>query len=336
MAGQLKSMLGGAAVAALLIIPASAGNPGDWTSGAWRSFGVNGVKVDAVVGRLRVDVKPQAQVSVQVSGKKDRVGRLAIHQEGDTLVIEGDNSNAVWDWRTWFDFSDRNDSTKDLDVHVVMPKGTSLRVEDMIGDANIGDTEGDVSFEAAASKAVIGRTREAHISMAGEGKIQLAPVSGDLHLDIEGAGDIKAQSSKSVHAEISGSGSAYLGPIQNGLHLEINGTGDFNAASVNGPVHVEINGAGSVNIPQGTADPLHVAIAGVGNFVFGGVAVDPHIDAYGVGAVKLRSYRGQLHSGGMADVKIGPDGFPPPPAPPAMPAMPAPPKAPPPPKPPQH
>jgi hypothetical protein len=326
-------MLGGAAVAALLIIPASAGNPG-WASGAWQSFSVSDVKVDSVVGRLRVDVKPQAQVSVQVSGKKERVARLVVRQSGDTLVIEGENSNAVWDWHTWFDFSTHNDNTKDLDVHIVVPKGMPVGVEDMIGDATIGDTEGDVHFEATDSHATIGRTKEAHITMAGTGKVQLADVSGDLHLEIAGAGNVKAQSSKSVHAEIAGSGSAYLGPIREGLHLEIDGSGDFNAASVNGPVHVDINGAGSVNIPQGTADPLHVEIAGVGNFVFGGEAVDPRVDAYGVGSVKLRSYRGQLHSGGMADVKVGPEGFPAPPAPTAPPAPvapkapPAPPKAP--------
>jgi Putative auto-transporter adhesin, head GIN domain len=332
MAGQWKSMLGGAAVAALLTIPASAGNPSGWTSGGWRSFGVNDVKLDAVVGRLRVDVKPQAQVSIQVTGKKERVDRLAVHQVGDTLVIEGENSGAVWDWRTWFDFSTHNDDSKDLDVHVVVPKGTSMRVENMIGDATIGDTEGDLNFEATSSRATIGRTRNAHIDMAGSGRIQLADVAGELHLEIAGSGNVKAQSSKSVHAEIDGSGSAVLGPIQNGLHLEIDGTGDFNAASVNGPVHVAIAGAGSVSIPKGTADPLHVEIAGVGNFVFGGEAVDPHIDAIGVGSVKLRSYTGRLHSSGMAEVKIGPDGFPAPPTPPAPPASAAPKAPPPPPK----
>ena len=332
MAGQWKSMLGGAAVAALLIIPASAGSNGNWTMGQWQSFGVGDVKIDSVVGRLRVEVKPQAQVGVQISGKKERVARLAVHQVAGTLVIEGENSNAVWDWHTWFDYSSHNDSTKDLDVHVVVPKGTTVRVEDMIGDATIGDTEGDVHFDAASSNATIGRTKNAHIEMDGTGKIQLADVAGELHLEIAGSGNVKAGSSQSVHASVEGSGSAYLGAIRGGLHLEIDGTGDFNAASVNGPVHVDINGAGSVNIPQGRADPLHVEIAGVGNFAFGGEAVDPHISALGVGSVRLRSYKGDMHSTGMAEVKVGPEGFQPPPAPPLAPAAP---KAPPPPAPPK-
>lgn len=326
MASQLKSMLGGAAVAALLIIPASAGNPGGWMQGPWRSFGASNVKVDTLVGHLRVEVKPQAQVTLQVSGKKERIDHLTIRQSGDTLIIEGENSNAVWDWHTWFDFSSHDQDTKDVDVHLVVPKGTDLNVKDMIGDAQIGDTDGDISFEAVASNSTIGRVKEAHISMAGSGKIVMSDVVGDLHLEIAGSGKIKALSSHTVHADVAGSGSADLGRIANGLNLDIAGSGDFNASSVNGPVHVDIVGAGSVNIPQGTADPLHVDIMGAGNFVFGGEAVDPHISALGSGSVKLRSYRGRLSSDGMADVKIGPEGFPAPPAPPAAPAPPAPPK----------
>jgi len=318
MAVQWKSMLGGAAVAALLIIPAAAGD-GGWIMGPWRSFQVNDVKVDSIVGHLRVEVKPQAQVGVQVSGKKERFDHVSVRQSGNTLIVEGESRNSVWDWHTWFDFSDHENSTKDLDVHVVVPKGTSLDVEDMVGDAAIGDTEGDVHFDAVNSNTTIGHVRQAHLSMAGSGTIAVAQIDGDLHLDVAGSGRVKAGSARAVHADIAGSGTADLGRIRE-LHLDIAGSGDFSAQRVDGPVKVDIMGAGSVNIKEGVADPLHLDIAGAGNFVFGGEAVDPHISAFGSGSVKLRSYRGKLSSDGMADVKIGPDGFPPaPPAPPAKP-----------------
>jgi hypothetical protein len=328
MANQWKSVLGGAAVAALLIIPASAGSgDGSWTQGPWRAFNVSTVKVDSLVGKLRIDVKPQAQVTVQVQGKKNRVDHLKVRAAGDTLVIQGENENAVWDWHSWFDFSAHDDSTKDLDVHVVVPKGTDITVKDMVGNAAVGDTEADIRFEAVASNSTIGRVKEAHISMAGSGKIQMSDVMGELKLNIAGSGKIRAASARGVDADIAGSGTAELGAINGGLKLDIAGSGDFNAAKVNGPVDVDIVGAGSVNIPQGVANPLHVDIMGAGNFVFGGEAIDPHISALGSGRVKLRSYKGRMNSDGMIDVQIGPDGFPaPPPAPPAPPAPPKPPR----------
>jgi hypothetical protein len=325
MASQLKSILSGAAVAALLTLPAAAGN-GDWTMGPWQSFNTNSVKVDSVVGKLRVEVKQQPNITVQVSGTKARVGEVTVRTNGDQLVVSESNDEGVWDWKNWLNFNDTHNSTKDLDVHIVVPKGTDVDVRDMVGEATVGDTMGNVHFEAVASNATIGRSKEAHLSMAGSGKINIADTTGDLHMDIAGSGNIRAGSAADVHADVAGSGSAVMGAINGGLHLDIAGSGDFSATKVNGPVHVGIVGAGSVNIPQGIANPLHVDIMGAGNFIFGGEAVDPHVSALGSGRVKLRSYTGKMHSDGMVDVQVGPEGFPSaPPAPAAPPAPPAPP-----------
>ncbi|HWA03682.1 MAG TPA: DUF2807 domain-containing protein [Rhizomicrobium sp.] len=326
MASQWKSILGGAAVAALLILPAAAGDNG-WTQGPWQSFDTRSVKVDTLVGKLRIEVKPQDKTTIQVSGTKSRVGAVTVKRSGDELVVKGVDDNSVWDWKNWFNFSDMHTNTKDLDVHIVVPKGTDVRVNDMVGDATIGDTEGNLRFEAVASDSRIGRVRDARVSMAGSGKIVMSDVMGELRLEIAGSGNIKARSARSVRADVAGSGSADLGQISGGLNLDIAGSGDFTAAKVNGPVDVDIVGAGSVNIPAGEANPLHVDIMGAGNFVFGGTAVDPHISALGSGRVKLRSYRGRMNSDGMVDVQVGPEGFPAaPPAPPAPQAPPAPPK----------
>src|ERR1700749_2398674 len=211
MAGNWKSILGGAAVAATLILPAIADDAG-WTSGPWRGYDAKSIKVDNVVGKLGVEVKPQAQVSVQISGTKKRVSDVDVRMDGDQLVVEGEKSKeGVWDWRNWFNFDDTHNSTKDLDVHIVVPKGTDIDVRDMIGDAAIGDTMSDVHFEAVASNAWIGRAKEAHLSMVGSGKINIADVAGDLPLDIAGSGKIKAGSASEVHADVTGSGSADMG-----------------------------------------------------------------------------------------------------------------------------
>jgi hypothetical protein len=306
MASQWKSILGGAAVAATLILPATASGDNGWTAGQWQGFDTKSVKVDDVVGRLRIDVKPQAKTTIQVSGLKNRVSAVTIRADGDQLVVAGRNDGSVWDWKNWFNFTEEHDSAKDLDVHIVVPKGTDIDVQDMIGD----------------------------------GKIVIADIDGELHLDIAGSGRIKAGSASDVHAAVAGSGSADMAAIKNGLHLDIAGSGDFTATKVNGPVHVSIVGAGSVHIPQGVANPLHVDIMGAGDFIFGGQAVDPHVSAIGAGRVKIRSYTGKEHFDGMADVEVGNDAFPTmpamPPVPPA-PKSPQAPKAPPaPPAPPRH
>ena len=304
-----KSFLGGAAVAALVILPAAAAS-GDWTVWPTKTFSANALKLSDVVGTLTVNVRDGGPVTVDVAGIRARVNGVSVHQEDGTVVIDGSNSSdneSVWDWHKWFNFStDWTPKIDNLRIKVTVPRGANVNVSDLVGDATIGDTQGELHFEAAATRARIGRVGSAQVSLGGAGHVDIAQVNGPLHLEIGGSGKVAVGPTKGAHVEIGGSGDAQFGAIAGGLSVDIGGSGDVSAASVNGPTHVDIAGSGSVKIAEGTADPLHVDIMGAGNFIFGGVAVDPHIDAVGSGNVKLKSYRGHLDTEGMADVKIGP------------------------------
>jgi len=336
MDGKSRSLMGGAALAALLILPslsghaaakhtappappaapvaapappaAPAGN-GDWVRWPVKSYATNALKLENIVGTLTVDVKDSGPMTVEVSGTRAQLGDLSVTTEGNRLVIDGegsDNNYSVWDYKNWFNFSDdENHRNGNLFVRVSVPRGADVNVEDLVGNANIGDTRGTLHFGAAATTAQIGRVGEAHIDLGGAGKVSIAQVDGMLHLDVGGSGKINVGPTQGVNADIAGSGDATFGPIAGGLKLDIAGSGDVTAPRVNGPVHVEIAGSGSVKIADGVADPLHVEIMGAGNFVFGGMAVDPHIEAVGSGTVKLKSYKGKLDSEGMANVQIG-------------------------------
>jgi hypothetical protein len=337
---NMKSLMGGAALAALLILPSLSGHaatrhappappapaapaaapsapaapaaPGtDWVRWPVKSYATGSLKMKDIVGTLTVDVKDSGPMTVEVSGSHERLDGLRISTDGDRLVIDGESSNndsAVWDWKNWFNFSDTESrTTNNLFVRVSVPRGAEVTVDDLVGNATIGDTHGTLHFGAAATTAQIGHVGEAHIDLAGAGKVNIAQVDGPLHLDVGGSGKITVGPSQSVDADIAGSGDVTFGPIAGGMKIDIAGSGDITAPRVNGPVHVEIAGSGSVKIADGTADPLHVEIMGAGNFVFGGMAVDPHVEAVGSGTVKLKSYKGKLNSEGMANVQIGGD-----------------------------
>jgi len=295
--------------AALAAPPAGLANGGDWVRWPAKSYSTNAVKLEDIVGTLTIDVKDSGPMTVEVSGARERLAGLKISADGNRLVVDGgdsDNDGAVWDWKNWLNFSD-NESREpgNLFIRVSVPRGADVSVDDLVGNATIGDTRGTLHFGAAATTAEIGRVGEAHIDLAGAGKVSIAQVDGPLHLDVGGSGKIAVGPTQGVTADIAGSGDATFGPIAGGLKLDIAGSGDVTAPRVNGPVRVEIAGSGSVKIADGVADPLHVEIMGAGNFSFGGVAVDPHIEAVGSGTVKLKSYKGKLDSEGMANVQVG-------------------------------
>ncbi len=336
-----SSMLIGATVAAFLVLPAVAGDNG-WVVWPTKSFQTSALRVDDMVGNVRVNVA-DGPMKVDVSGSRNLVGGLTVRTEGNVLHISGGDPVGfnVWDWSKWFDFSHIHDDTDGkLFIKVTVPKGSDVRIEDLVGNATVGDTYGPVRLETTAGDSTVGRVSEARVSMAGSGKTSIADVAGDLRIEIAGSGRVTTSHAGSVRAEIFGSGSAQVGAINSGAHVEIAGAGDFSAARVNGPVNVDIAGSGNVKIADGVADPLRIDIAGSGDFYFGGTAVEPRISAMGSGNVKIKAYRGQIHNDGMADVQIGGVAMPAtpmvPPIPPVPPMPHVPPMPPMPPMPPHH
>jgi hypothetical protein len=321
-------MLIGAAVAALLVLPAAGADSG-WVVWPTKSFTTGALRVDDIVGSVKVNVQ-DGPMKVDVSGSREMVSGLTVKQEGNELHITGsdiENFN-VWDWKKWFDFSHINDETHGkLFIKVTVPKGSEVRIDDLVGDATVGDTFGPLRLGTVEGDSTVGRTSTARISMAGSGKTQVGDVAGELRLEIAGSGKIIARNAGSVRADVAGSGDASVGAIGNGLSIDIAGSGDFTALKVNGPVKVDIAGSGNVKIADGYADPLHVDIIGAGDLYFGGMAVDPRVSAMGSGNVHIKAYKGQLKNDGMADVEIGgthmPSSMTPPiPPMPSMPPMP--------------
>lgn len=300
-----RSLLIGAAVAALVTLPAKADNA--WVNGGWKTYEAQNLKLEDVVGSVKIDVKASGPMAVQISGLKDRVSRCSVRPGGDTLRVACENMGSVWDWRHWFDFSDLGTNKPDqLVVHVAVPRGSAVAVHDLIGNAAIGDTEGRMDFDSAGyTHSSIGNVADAHLDLAGSGKLTVANVAGELHATTAGSGDIKVGNARKVKADIAGSGSISVGDVAGPIDIDIAGSGNFSAAGVHGPVKADIAGSGSVTIASGEADPFRVDIMGSGNVTFGGTAVNPKISSMGSGNVKIKAYRGSLSNDGMANLKIG-------------------------------
>lgn len=322
---EWKSFLGGAALAAVLILPtlahgetaipdqpkvirlAEAG--GDWKTSPRQSFDAKVVRFDSIVGTIKVEVKQQGPVTLQASGTRRAVDGLSVHLEDGVLKVDGNDARdsfSVWDWRKWFDFSDIGKGRRyRLMLTLSVPRGTALSVDGFVGDATIGDTMGALDFTAHATRSKIGKVQRAQIQLEGAGEVNLAEVKGPLKLEIDGSGRLNVGDVQSLDAELNGSGKATIGAVQGALDLDIAGSGNLTATKVVGPVDIDIAGAGSVKIADGYADPFKVDIAGAGDVFFGGTAVNPSIDAFGAGKVKIHAIRGKLNSEGMASVKIG-------------------------------
>ena len=302
---RIRSLLIGAAVATALIIPAFAGD-GGWINGQWKTFDARALKLEDVVGTVRVDVKDSGPMAIQVSGLPDRVKRVHVNLRGNTLTVESESVGSVWDWHNWFDFSRMNSNNpSQLQIRIAIPRGAAVDVDETAGNVTIGNTMGPLKFSVQGyTESSIGNVLQAKLEMAGSGKLYVANVAGEASIETAGSGNIRVGDVGRVKADIAGSGSITVGNIQGGVDVDIAGSGDFSAASVHGPASASIAGSGSVTIAGGEANPLKVEIMGSGNVSFGGMAVNPKIEAMGSGSVRLKAYRGNLENDG-AKINIG-------------------------------
>jgi len=218
MTDQKKSLLLGAAVAAVLILPAAAAE--DWVTWPQKTFSGGALKVDDFVGTLIVNVTNGGNINVAVSGTRERMKQVEVHSSGSQVLIEGQNTDSVWDWHNWFNYADYTRAKPDqLVVKVSVPRGTAVTVNDIVGKATIGDTMGPLKFEASATQSKIGKVSSADISLAGTGRIDVAAVNGPLRLDIAGSGKVTVGPTQGVKADIAGAGDTALGPIAGGLDV---------------------------------------------------------------------------------------------------------------------
>src|SRR5512135_1238757 len=162
------SMLIGAVVAAFLVLPAVAAD-NNWVTWPTKSYSTNTLHVNDVVANVRVTVA-DGPMRVDVSGSKPMVDALTVNAEGGSLHITGNDAVNVnvWDWKHWFDFSQiHNEHDGKLFIKVTVPKGTDVRIDDLVGDATIGDTYGPLRLETTAGDATVGRVASAHVELDG-------------------------------------------------------------------------------------------------------------------------------------------------------------------------
>jgi hypothetical protein len=186
-------------------------------SAAERSFPVTGFQRIAASGSEDVMVATGRAASVVAIGPQDRLDRLDIRVEGDTLKI-GHKTGVSMNW-----------GKDDVVIHVTMPALTGVALSgsgDLSADKGSGPAfsvslagSGDVriaeietqsaafSTNGSGDIAGAGRCTAAKISISGSGDIDVGGLKcADLDVRIAGSGDVSGYASRMANVRISGSG----------------------------------------------------------------------------------------------------------------------------------
>ena len=298
-----------------------------------RSFEAQSIVVDDFIGTLNVEVIDASEVSVRMSGPEDKLADITVRLEGAQLVLR--RGMGPTDLSRGLDL----DGYPVVDLQV--PAGTALTIDDMDGEATIGDLNAPIRVYVASLDATIGDVSSADIDRFGSGDITLGDVAGAIRATLSGSGNIRAASAGSADITKRGSGNVVLGPVSGVVDAQMRGSGDIRIAaaeavnirkrgtgdielgeirrefryegagigdidvtSVDGPVTIDAANTGKIHIHGGSADPLRVSLAEYSDFTLDGVAVDPEITVSGASIIKLQAYVGEFKASGSGDVRV--------------------------------
>lgn len=270
------------------LIAVSAVALGESRAGA-QTYQASALRVQDLIGSLEITVSDQDVLEVGLEGNEELLEEIEVEVVEDVLVIKREKSLLDWPPREIFKWRDRYPTIK-----VRVPAETGIEIEEMVGQAKVGDIKGSLKLDGTWLSAEIGEVADAVISLSGRGNISLGRVRGRLGAELSGSGDLIAGPLGQAEIHKTGSGDVRLGAIAGGLVYESSGSGDALVASVNGPVDARINGSGSVTLQGGRAEPLIVKIHGSGDFEHRGTAVDADITVSGSGAVSFGAHQGTM------------------------------------------
>lgn len=307
---------------------------------------VDTITISDFTGRLTVSIGGDAVEAEIIDGPT--AFEISVVQKKGHLIVDGPDRPRGYDVHRHIKRRLHGDKAfeKFLDdypvMHLTVPSGSDLNLDDAIAIASVGDLQGAFMLKDGYIEAVVGDVASADISVVSAGALSVGHVGGPLIGAVKGSGDFSALSAYSAELSVSGSGDMTIGPVKEdvalsvkgsgdvllgdiggaleasiggsgdveaghigaGAQFSISGSGDIEVRSVNGETKARITGSGGVDIDGGRADNLDVSIAGSGDFAFGGVSSNLNATVSGAGQISVAKNEGDLNTSRQGDIRV--------------------------------
>lgn len=228
---------------------------------------VKGLVIDGLRGSIVVEVTAADEVELVVDGDNDTLDQLETTIDDDALRIRvpsSDTNIAVVNnqgnvsvvtsggGRTEVQIGDKtytsNSEPIELAIRAMVPVGTMLHLEGLVGRTEIGDTEADVVLNCANCKATLGTIAALDLNISGTGEVAVDRIERALVTEISGGGrvDIADGDVENASVNIVGSGEVDFAGHAVDASVSIVGSGNVRIRDVDNPVQSSVIGSGDV------------------------------------------------------------------------------------------
>lgn len=247
------------------------------------------VEIRNAVARVVVIVEDRADVGVEIQNGTADLPELRVTRNADGRVrIDGGLRNRIRECRAG---QPSDQPGQNASVEVRGHGRVNLTAAPLIVIRTPRSV--DVSGGGATFGAVGRGATAVELGVGGCGGWTVANVDGPLSVAINGSGDIRAGTSRSLELAINGSGDVSAGATGD-FEAAINGSGDVNVARVDGRFEAAVAGSGDILVRAGEATNFEASIAGGGDIDFRGRAANAEVSMMGGGDVRIQSVTGNV------------------------------------------
>lgn len=150
--------------------------------------------------------------------------RLSLEKDDDEARLEGYFDNSGWSW---------GDSPS-VDLHVRVPEGLAIVVDDSSGSLTISDVSADVEIDDGSGSMRISGVASVVID-DGSGSIRVSDATGDVDIE-DGSGSITVEKVGGSVRIDDGSGSIDVSDVELDLVIVDDGSGGLDASNVRGDI----------------------------------------------------------------------------------------------------
>lgn len=228
------------------------------------------LRVSGLAGSLKIDGEDRTDIRLEMRGTPEQLERLRREVRGDrleitaeggptgvTTVISGRNNIVIATPGARATQIIGGTATTvggavepALELQAYVPAGTPLVVEGMVGELSVAAVDGPLELELAGGSARLDRVVGGRLAVVGGSRIEAEQASGDLALEVRGAGDVVVERAALdvLEVGISGSGDVRVGGSAQQARVTVAGVGNVSIDEVRERPDVRVSGIGQIDI----------------------------------------------------------------------------------------
>jgi hypothetical protein len=227
-----------------------------------------GLVIDGLAATLTIEGEPRDDVSLTMRGTEGALGQieheirggvLHIGMQGSFTSLTGGGQNVVIarnGGRATSIIGGQEVTVSSLEaepmpeIRVALPGTAPIALAGLVGEIEVKGVEGPIELALSQGEAHLDRVRDGRLAISGDGTIEVDRASGDLVVEVQGAGRARIADAllDELKVEITGTGEVVVDGVAEEGRLSVAGIGRIRVSEIRSEPEISRSGLGDIQI----------------------------------------------------------------------------------------